>query len=189
MGFVKCGTKISLSHIFRNTIFVFQRSFGKLPTYLNVMYLSIHALTGAVIGQNIDSPLWAFTLGFIFHFIMDIIPHGDGKLVLAYEKSGKKKAALFMIGADIILTVLMIFFFSSREIINLRVTGMSAAIIGSLLPDLLCAFYELLNLFPRFHKFHSFSHNFLMKRVTVNFLPGTVMQILLAIFLLEHLLR
>ncbi len=151
------------------------------------MYLSVHALTGAALGQNIASPLWAFLWGFMLHFVMDLIPHGDGKMFLTYQKTGKKKGAVCMIFADVIITFFLISFFSAKDIIDLKISSVSYALIGSLLPDLIVALHELLNLFPRFHRFHTFNHNYLAQKIIVNFIPGTVMQIILAWWLIRTL--
>lgn len=152
------------------------------------MYLSVHTLSGAVIGKSIVSPLWAFVLGFVFHFVMDLIPHGDGKMMSDYIKTKqKKKGPLIMIGVDIVLTIGLLIYFSSHEVIDFQITSVTYAIIGSLLPDVIVALHEILNLFPRFHKFHTFNHNYLMQKVTVNFLPGTILQVLLAIYLIRSI--
>lgn len=41
------------------------------------MFLTIHAAAGASLSILTTNPLIAFILGFISHFILDAIPHGD----------------------------------------------------------------------------------------------------------------
>ncbi|MFH0874175.1 MAG: hypothetical protein V1846_05055 [Candidatus Komeilibacteria bacterium] len=41
------------------------------------MYLTVHAAVGTLIASQTNSPLVAFVGGFVSHFILDFIPHGD----------------------------------------------------------------------------------------------------------------
>lgn len=41
------------------------------------MILSTHALTGAVIGKNIENPYLVITLALVFHYLMDSLRHGE----------------------------------------------------------------------------------------------------------------
>jgi hypothetical protein len=41
------------------------------------MTLTTHATLGAVIGRATGNPVLAFIFGFISHFLIDMVPHGD----------------------------------------------------------------------------------------------------------------
>jgi hypothetical protein len=54
------------------------------------MYQIVHGMAGAVIGSRLDSPILAFILGFVSHFILDAIPH-DSNEARDWENNGTDK--------------------------------------------------------------------------------------------------
>lgn len=107
------------------------------------MTLVIHATVGAIVGRYLPNPFLAFIAGFVSHFLVDIIPHGDSAVYKRY-KSGlhkKRSTALVLIdGSLAIITSLLLVNLGTFE--SLRAA--SWAIVGSVLPDLLIGLHILL---------------------------------------------
>ena len=123
------------------------------------MLLSVHATVGAIIGENANTSLFAFILAFISHFVLDIIPHGDAKLIKAYRNEYKSKGVLYLIAFDLIASVILIsllFYFHKISWSQKVLWG----IVGGILPDLMVASHEITNkYFSRWHKIHSWTHD------------------------------
>jgi len=145
------------------------------------MFLTVHAATGIVIGQNISNPLLAFLIGFIIHYIFDIIPHGDTKVPKKYKNPIHIATAGL---ADlIILTAFIIFLFIIK--IELLTPSILLAMLGSMLPDFLQAFYYIYRktIFIKTQRIHEFLHDLISKKYEINFYLGLLFQISLLIFL------
>ncbi len=127
------------------------------------MLLTVHATVGAIIGDNVSTPLLAFVLAFISHFILDIFPHGDEELVKAYRNDFKNKGMIYLIFFDIIATLILlpVLFYSQKINFNITVIW---GIIGGVIPDIFVGLYEITHkYFRRTYKFHNFTHNKLGK--------------------------
>lgn len=123
------------------------------------MLLSVHATVGAIIGENVGTPLLAFILGFISHFILDIIPHGDEELIKAYRNDFKNRGMLYLIIFDLIstITLLALLFLFHKISFNYTVIW---GIIGGVVPDLMVAINEITHKhFSRTHKVHCWTHD------------------------------
>lgn len=123
------------------------------------MLLSVHATVGAIIGENVNTPLLAFVLAFISHFILDIIPHGDEALIKAYRNDFKNKGMKYLIIFDIISTAILIplLFISQKISLSPPVIW---GICGGILPDIMVAIHEVSHKqFTRTHKVHFWAHN------------------------------
>ncbi len=129
------------------------------------MLLSVHATVGAIIGEHVDTPLLAFILAFISHFVLDIIPHGDEALVKAYRNDFKRKAMKYLIVFDLLSTIIllaMLFFFHKIEFRSTVIWG----IIGGVLPDFMVAIHEITKKhFSRTHKLHFLIHDGLNNKI------------------------
>ena len=151
------------------------------------MLLSVHATVGAVIGEQVNTPLLAFLLGFISHFILDIIPHGDEALIKAYRNNFKNRGMLYLIIFDITSTVLLLFllFYSAKiNFNNVVIWG----IIGGILPDILVAINEITHkLFKRMHKIHYLTHDSLNKKLNwaMPLKFGLIVQLIIIYLLLK----
>jgi hypothetical protein len=108
------------------------------------MLIAVHAAIGALIGENVPNPWWAFGLSFIFHFICDIIPHGDQEQVRYYKSKKRlnKIVSLVLVDATICIFFLANYFSDARGMIT-NFKPIIAGIIGGILPDMLVAFYHL----------------------------------------------
>ncbi|OGY41831.1 MAG: hypothetical protein A2Y82_00670 [Candidatus Buchananbacteria bacterium RBG_13_36_9] len=148
------------------------------------MLLSVHATVGAIIGENVNTPLLAFVLAFISHFILDIIPHGDKELIKAYRNDFKNKAMLYLIYFDLVTTpILLGLLFYSGHITYSRTVLWG--IIGGILPDILVAIHEISDkLFSRTHKFHNWTHERFKWSIPLKF--GIIVQIILIYLILRY---
>jgi uncharacterized membrane protein YeaQ/YmgE (transglycosylase-associated protein family) len=108
------------------------------------MLTTVHGAFGFLIGEHTSSPLLAFVLGFLSHFILDIIPHGDHDDVENYVDHNKLKSIINVIVIDSIAGIIfLILIFTHLHNSTVDVTPIAAGIIGAILPDFLVAFYAL----------------------------------------------
>jgi hypothetical protein len=124
------------------------------------MLTTVHGAIGILIGEHVASPLWSFVIGFIGHFILDVIPHGDHHQVEHYLENRKIKKVLNMVIIDSILGIsLLVLYISQIWDTEVNFTSIAAGIIGSILPDLLVAVYSLnKRYFFRLNFFHHRIH-------------------------------
>ncbi len=134
------------------------------------MFLVVHAAVGAIAGNVVASPEIAFILGFVSHFFLDMIPHGDDGMLEDYQNGKDRRLALFKVGADVLATVVLIAaFYVGQDFISPLNVAMGIA--GGLLPDLLVGIHEMTRVKKRhwfsrhlleFSKFHVANHHFLI---------------------------
>lgn len=123
------------------------------------MLLSVHATVGSVIGESVSTPLLAFILGFISHFILDIIPHGDEELVKAYRNDFKNRGMLYLIFFDLVSTIILMFLLFFLHKVSLSTTVIWG-LIGGIAPDIMVAINEITHKhFSRTNKFHLWTHD------------------------------
>lgn len=123
------------------------------------MILTTHALAGAVIGKNIENPWIIITLSLVFHYILDLIKHGeyvetfDSKV--AFRNTWWKVILDFGAGLVIILFVIHFNNFNATIIKNIFL-GM----FFSMLPDSFTLIYWKTHwkFFEKLYKFHSWCH-------------------------------
>lgn len=119
------------------------------------MILTTHALTGAVIGKNIENPWLVIGLSFFFHYLWDTFRHGE----YLHKKSPWKD--FWRVAADIstalsVLSIAVFFSDFSKPIIFNILLGT----FFSMFPDLITFLYWKLNfkiLEPLFN-FHHWIH-------------------------------
>jgi hypothetical protein len=148
------------------------------------MLISVHAVVGAIIGENVNKPLIAFVLAFISHFLLDLIPHGDKELIKAYRNDFKNKAMLYLIYFDLITTpILLGLLFYTHEITYSE--PVLWGIIGGVLPDILVGIHEIFDkYFTRTHKFHNWTHERLKWSIPLKF--GIIVQIIIIYLILRY---
>lgn len=133
------------------------------------MLLTVHATTGALIGQQVNNPILAFVLGFISHFVLDMIPHGDQDWIEEYKSDQKSKAkkiiCIVAIDAIILFTLLVSqYFYGDSFAPSLSI---ASGILGGILPDFIVVCHELSDkLFKNFYRFHFFIHDLIKVRLT-----------------------
>lgn len=129
------------------------------------MFLSVHASVGALAGNAVGSPIAAFALGFVSHFFIDMIPHGDAHMYEGYKSGKRKMHAILYATSDAIATIVLISMFFIREDF-FHPVNVSLGIIGGLLPDLIVGIYEIVKPKQRwwyrklesFHAIHMRNH-------------------------------
>lgn len=147
------------------------------------MLLSVHATVGAIIGENVNTPILAFILAFISHFILDIIPHGDAALIKAYRNDFKNRGMLYLIIFDIISTVVLLILFFALNKISYNPT-VYWGIVGGVLPDIMVAIYEITEkYFKRAHKFHNWTHTRI--DIPISLKLGLLVQIIIIYLLIK----
>lgn len=156
------------------------------------MNLLVHAGAGALIAQYTGSPTLAFIYGVLGHFFLDIIPHGDSQLYQRYKRkevSPKKVMALTII--DAVTTVIFIVVYFNLDLYKSLLIS-SMAIVGSIIPDILIGFYEVLDPnAPRWlkfvHKWHFKNHDLIAQKWDFSLTGGLMMQALVFLLLIKIL--
>lgn len=149
------------------------------------MFLTVHATSGMLIGQNTNSVWLAFVLGFISHFILDMIPHGDQELGSKKETHKEKLLVLLKVGiADslIMMTTVGYLLYTNQ---SLQTPYVIFGAIGALLPDAINSISVFFK--PKFLNGYRSVHvklHYIWKGFTITMKQGLVLQgILLFIFL------
>ncbi len=119
------------------------------------MYLTVHAPTSLIIGSQIQNPILAFVLAFIFHFILDIIPHDSIK-----TKNKKYTIKQFFLMGVADFCCILILFIILWNTNNLKLNySIIFAFFGGILPDILWGlnllFKRKIKILNYFHKLHS----------------------------------
>jgi hypothetical protein len=104
--------------------------------------MAVHATVGALAGNAVASPSLAFTLGFVSHFFMDMIPHGDLHIYDNYKRGDRVRTAVLYVAADAVMTAVLVTLFFIREDF-FSPLAVAMGIVGGLLPDLLAGLVEL----------------------------------------------
>jgi len=130
------------------------------------MTLTAHATAGAVIGLSVGHPALGFILGFLSHFLMDMIPHGDAAISDNFRiHKQKQKHAVAYVAVDAIIAIfLILFLINTRDIENIQ--NLTWGVVGGVLPDLLIGVYEITKtpLLKWFNSVHFWFHDFFIKR-------------------------
>ena len=147
------------------------------------MFLVTHAAIGAIIGEKTGNPVLAVLVGFAFHFISDMIPHGDSQVYAEFKKGKAVRQAIAYVMVDAVAAIMFVLLlFNFRDF--LHPASVSAGIAGSLLPDLLVGLCEFKSLKSRwlakFHGIHFYFHNMITSRKRdLSFRAGFAMQLIL----------
>lgn len=156
------------------------------------MFLTVHSAAGIIIGQSTSNIGLAFLAGFISHFLLDIIPHGDQDLGGGRNRknlNGLKKILLILGISDLVVMTIL---FGSLYLSGLLILSWTilAGIFGAILPDFINATY----LFFKFKwlKGYSLLHSdlhFVWWNFTINFPLGMVVQIIFLLTFLKIILN
>ncbi len=130
------------------------------------MTLTTHATLGAVIGHAVGNPAIAFVLGFISHFLIDMIPHGDTGISdnFRVHKTRQTQAVAYVAVDAIVALMFVLLLANTRDIDSVRT--FTWGIVGSVLPDLMVGLYEVTKtpLLRWFNTMHFYFHDFFVKR-------------------------
>lgn len=147
------------------------------------MFLTVHATAGVIVGQNTDNIGLAFIMGFISHFILDLIPHGDQDLGKNNSPAGLKLLLKIGIIDAMLVMGLISYLFTIKP--ELQTPSVIFGIIGALLPDAInaMAIFFKPKILDGYRAFHVKLH-YLWNGFTLNMQQGFTLQ---AIFLLSLL--
>jgi len=158
------------------------------------MINTVHAATSALIGKHILSAPLAFVVAFLFHFVLDVIPHGDqrlGKKILGFrfremkktEESYKDSILYAFLDHSFLAIFFIPFMFRNYDFAN--TDAFVWAIIGGVLPDILVGAYILGKFrgLKWFFTLHTKIHHIFLNRMKAD-IPlkvGLLVQILIVI--------
>lgn len=105
------------------------------------MLLTLHAATGALLGEFASTPAAAFGLGFLSHFVLDTFPHGDRVLARATKTTGRPLRYYLLLAVDALAAIA--FFFPAFALGRFDNPWLAyLGLLGGLLPDLVVAIPE-----------------------------------------------
>ncbi|MBI4433893.1 hypothetical protein HY632_03900 [Candidatus Uhrbacteria bacterium] len=150
--------------------------------------MSVHAPVGALIGVWVKNPATAFVLGMLSHFLLDLIPHGDERL-LDHLPPGPRMRRLFLYGGldAAVMSMGMVALFTPWK--AFPEMGVLAGAVGGVLPDILQGFRELMptnRFLHAYYRFHNFFHCEII-RYESPFVVGMLTQLATLIVVVEVL--
>ena len=161
------------------------------------MYLTAHALAGALIGETTGNIFISFILGFISHFILDAIPHqetgsGEGFFdgLFGREKFSKSSKIFGLIlFLDLTVLSLSAYFLYSLGAFN-NLTPAIAGALGGIMPDFLNGLYfttknKCLGYFSNLHHQIHFKH----EKIKVSNIAGIASQVIIVILAISLLVK
>ncbi len=152
------------------------------------MFLTVHVLVGALVVEKLDvqSGFLAFVAGFISHFFVDVIPHGDEHLDGHVKSSNPIRAIFPWLVADLVVLSLVAgsLFFVSRSLFRIPVF---LAMVASMVPDALQAVHYSVIPIPRYLGFHDWFHRLIGKEIGIR--RGLIVQTTFVGLLIAILLR
>ncbi|OGY53719.1 MAG: hypothetical protein A3A24_00935 [Candidatus Buchananbacteria bacterium RIFCSPLOWO2_01_FULL_46_12] len=104
------------------------------------MFLTVHATAAIIVTQQVVNPWLAFLIGFLSHFVLDAIPHGDEDLFKHADGRIKMRVLIITALIDLLLALIWFNFLWQQEKITSLWPAVFAAF-GSMLPDFLTGFY------------------------------------------------
>jgi hypothetical protein len=123
------------------------------------MILATHALTGAVIGKNINN-VWLIIITAIFmHFVFDSFRHGE--YLQTIDKESTVKNTWWKVGLDLFSGLLIIFaFIFWKDLDLIKIRNILIGSFFSIFPDLLTFLYWKFKIkfLKRIYLFHSWIH-------------------------------
>ena len=106
------------------------------------MFLTVHATAGAILGSQISNPAAAFFAGYISHFILDAIPHGDDHLFNGLSHKRWVVALAITAATDGLTALLWLLLLDFHLLLPLTLS-VAAGAFGAVLPDLLSGVFHL----------------------------------------------
>jgi hypothetical protein len=151
------------------------------------MFLTTHSSIGIAIATKVVNPWLAFIMAFIIHYLFDAIPHGDESIFDTKTKKHRYKNIVKSLIIDLIIVSVYILFIMTK--IPLNPIIIFAAVLGSILPDVLWGLYDItqIKILSPFAKLHSFFHNPLHKNMRLA--AGIVLQFILIIIATLYILQ
>ena len=101
----------------------------------------VHASAGALVGEMSQTAFTAFSVSFLLHFLMDMVPHGDHEIVANYKKNKQIRKIIAFLLMDITATLIFIMALCLTTLpFNAKLVFWG--VFGGLLPDMLVAIYQ-----------------------------------------------
>jgi hypothetical protein len=128
------------------------------------MFLVGHAAVAAALTSQVRSPVLAFGIGWLSHYLVDFFPHGD-EVLGEWTKRGREVPRIFFIVViDAACLLGAHAWYLSRHPFSLT---MLAAMAGSVLPDVMWGLEKLFRrkFFGPHEAFHNRNHNFFALKV------------------------
>lgn len=134
------------------------------------MLLTLHAATGALVGEIAPNPWAAFALGFLSHFLLDMFPHGDRGIAHATKATGQRGPYYWLVGLDAIVGIAIFFPAFAFGRFDHPIAAY-CGLLGGLLPDLIVAIPEYALYIKKeyrvrlvwFYRFHVYVHDRLIR--------------------------
>ena len=149
------------------------------------MFLFIHVLLGTLVGISFSSAAIVFLLGFLSHFLLDVIPHWDNNFDIAsfkkYFHVRIDKLLVFIVLADWLFSIFLIFLLYDYFSTGLVIIGA----FGAILPDALKIGYFTPLRNKRWFRKHLLFHAHIQK--DVGLAPGIATQLVALAILLKLL--
>ena len=147
------------------------------------MFLLVHAAAGFFVSQNLTNPFYAFILGLVSHYLLDIIPHGDEELD---SKEFLKISFFHAIAIDIPTTCFFTFIIFNRlDFLFPQVVAWG--ILGSILPDVILGFSRIFKskIFNSIININHFFHQIIKTKISLR--QGLIVQAVFFILFLISL--
>lgn len=125
------------------------------------MTSTVHILTGAVIGKNIESPYLVITISIALHFLMDHLRHGE--YVEVFDKNTSVKKSGWKVLLDIILGLsIILLFIHLKKLETWQTKNIIVGIFFSTLPDIITFLYWKFRwkFLEKYYAFHSWCHKY-----------------------------
>ncbi len=156
------------------------------------MFLTVHATLGLIIGEQIGNIWLAYILGFISHFLLDLIPHGDKPVI--FNPANERMELTLKAGViDAFVMTITLFLLWQNNLIDNPLLAFVGAL-GAISPDLIVGVSLFLshpwskkflpsppNWLVKFHNFHKITQR-IIRKIEYPMLPGLIFQYLLLIF-------
>ena len=147
------------------------------------MFLTIHSIVALTSIKYIQNPLLLFVINFILHYILDIIPHGEGRDVKGLKNENIELFILASLDFMFVILISSIFY----KTFNYNIYLIFAALAGAILPDILWGMYALTK-FKIFkwaeylnnwtHKLIKYEHKYIFE-YSIQFIPIIICYFLL----------
>lgn len=142
------------------------RKLGNYAIIPAVMTVTTHATLGAVLGLAAGNPALAFVFGFVSHFLIDMIPHGDTGLSdnFRVHKVKQKHAVAYVLIDGIVALFFVLLLANTRDIDSMSLY--TWGIVGGVLPDFIVGIYEVTKtpLLKWFDKLHFYFHDYFVRK-------------------------
>ncbi len=129
------------------------------------MFLIAHAAAGAALASSVDSPPAAFIIGWLSHYLVDLIPHGDEAVGEWTKKGNEVRRFGLVAGIDgLLLAGVLVWLFLGRGGVEWNVL---AAAVGATVPDVMWGIEKVAGrtLFGAHRRFHHRIHNYFHVRM------------------------